>query len=132
GGLVHDVVFEDVCIRDTANPVFMDTNYSAHASKADGRSPVFRDIVIRNVRVEGGGKVTLEGLDAAHRLGIQFDNVMFDDPGKIRISAVHAEVRTGPGPFNLKVAGEDTTVSGTRGEALRNACTDRFVDFPLR
>ena len=131
GGLVHDVVFEDVCIRDTANPVFMDTSYSAHVSKGEHRVPVFRDIVIRDVRVEGAGKVTLEGFDAAHRLGIQFDNVVFDDPGAIKISAKHADVKAGPGAFNLKVSGDDVKVSGMVGEAeKKNACSGKFVDFP--
>lgn len=132
GGLVRDVVFEDVCIRDTANPILMDTSYSAHVSKADNRPPVFRDITVRNVRVEGGGKVTLEGLDAAHRLGIQFDNVVFDDPALVKVSAKHAEVKVGPGEFNLQVAGEDATVSGTAGTSVKNACTGKFLAFPLR
>lgn len=132
GGLVHDVVFEDVCMRDTANPIFMDSNYSAGASKATNLPPVFRDILLRDVRVEGGGKVTLDGLDASHRLGIQFDNVVFDDPGKIKVAARHADVTIGPGPFNLKVEGADTTISGTPGTAPRNACGNKFVDFPLR
>jgi polygalacturonase len=132
GGLVHDVVFEDVCIRDTTHPVLMDTSYSAHVSQADSRPPVFRDIVIRNVRVEGGGKVTLEGLDATHRLGIQFDNVQFDDPAKIKISATHADVITGPGPFNLAVSGDDVTVAGAPRPGSKNACAGKFVEFPLR
>jgi polygalacturonase len=132
GGLVDDVVFEDVCIRDTANPILMDTNYSAHVSKEDSRPPVFRNITVRNVRVEGGGKVTLEGLDAAHRLGIRFDGVWFDDPASIRVSAQHADVKTGPGAFNLKVTGADVTVSGSAGKSVKNACTGKFVDFPLR
>lgn len=132
GGLVSGIVFEDVCIRDTANPVFMDTNYSAHASKNADRPPVFRDITLRNVAVEGGGKVTLEGLDAAHPLGIRFDNVVFDDPGKIKISARHARVETGPGAFNLNVAGENVTVTGTPGNAGGRSCSGKFVSFPLR
>ncbi len=132
GGLVHDVVFEDVCIRDTANPVIMDTSYTAHVSKADSKPPVFRDIMVRNVRVEGGGKVTLEGIDATHHLGIQFDNVQFDDAAKIKVSATHAEAKVGPGAFDLKIAGDDVTVSGTAGKSARNACTDKFVEFPLR
>ena len=132
GGLVRDVIFDDVCIRDTANPVLMDTSYTAHASKDDNMPPVFRDIVVRNVRVEGGGKVTLEGLDAAHRLGIQFDNVWFDEPAKIKVSAVHAEVKEGPGLFNLKIGGDDVTVSGTSGSGAKNSCSAKFVDFPIR
>jgi len=132
GGLVHHVVYEDVCIRETANPVMMDTRYSAHASETDNRPPVFRDIAVRDVRVAGGGKVTLEGLDATHRLGIQFDNVVFDDPAQIRVSATQADIVVGPGPFNLKVAGPGVAVSGTSGTASGNACTGKFVDFPVR
>src|ERR1035437_5831969 len=41
GGLVRDVVFEDVCIRDTANPILMDPSHSPPVSKADNRPPVF-------------------------------------------------------------------------------------------
>ncbi|HEX4810697.1 MAG TPA: glycosyl hydrolase family 28 protein [Bryobacteraceae bacterium] len=131
GGLVHDVVFEDVCIRNTENPIFMDTSYSAHASKTSGLLPVFRDIVLRNVRVEGVGKITLEGYDAAHRLGIQFDGVEFDDAQAIQVSAMHADVKVGPGPFNLGVAGEDVTVSGRAGPGSENACGGKFVGFPM-
>jgi polygalacturonase len=56
GGLVHHVVFEDVWIRNTPNPIFMDTSYSAHTSQESGRIPVFRGIVLRNVLVEGQEK----------------------------------------------------------------------------
>jgi polygalacturonase len=132
GGLVHDVVFEDVCIRDTANPVLMDTSYTAHVSQADNKIPVFQDIAIRNVRVEGGGKVTLEGYDAAHHLGIRFDNLVFDNPEQIKVSATHADVKIGPGPFSLKVTGPDVTVSGVAGRGARTSCSARFVEFPLR
>ena len=132
GGLVHDVVYDGVCIRDTANPIFMDTNYSAGSSPATNRPPEFRDITIRNVLVEGGGKVTLEGLDEGHRLGIHFDNVIFDDPSKMKISAKYADVTLGPGAFNLKIAGRDVTVSGSVGKSNRNTCAETFVGFPLK
>jgi polygalacturonase len=132
GGLVHDVLYEDVCIRDTAGPIVMDTTYSAHASKAENRPPQFRDILVRNIRVEGGGKVTLQGIDTEHKLGIQFDNVAFDDPQNIKVSAAHAEIRQGPGPFNLRIAGSDVIVSGSPGPGARNACAEKFVPFPLR
>jgi polygalacturonase len=130
GGLVDDVVYEDVCIRNTAEPIVMDSSYSAHVSNASGRLPVFRDITLRNVAVAGEGKVSLEGTDADHRLGIQFDNVVFDDPGAIVVSATEADVKVGPGPFNLKVTGEDVKVTGSPGKGAPNACTGKFVDFP--
>ena len=132
GGLVREVVFEDVCMRDTANPVILDTSYTAHVSPADHKAPEFRDITVRNVSVAGGGKVTLEGVDAAHRSGIQFDNVVFDEPAKIKVAARHTEVKTGPGPFNLTIQGDDVSFSGTPGAAPKNSCVGKFVDFPLR
>ena len=132
GGLVHDVVFEDVCIRDTENPILMDTSYSAGSSKATGRIPMFRDIVVRNTLVEGPGKVTLEGYDAAHRLGIQFNNAQFEDAAGTRIVAKNADIKIGPGAFNLNIAGPDVTVSGIAGQSAKNACGGRFVDFPLK
>ena len=132
GGLVHDVLFDNVCIRDTANPILMDTSYTAHVSEQQNKPPQFRNIVLRNVRVEGGGKVTLEGIDAAHKLGIQFDNVTFADPVHIKVSAAHAEVKQGPGPFSLHITGTDVSVSGTAGNAAHTTCSSRFVPFPMR
>ena len=132
GGLVHSVTFEDVCIRDTENPILMDTSYSAGSSNATGRIPIFRDILVRNTRIEGPGKVTLEGYDATHRLQIQFDNVQFADPAGIKISAKNADIKVGPGAFNLKIEGPAVTVTGTPGNSPGNACSDRFVAFPLK
>src|SRR5579871_3645845 len=132
GGLVEDVVYEDVCIRDTANPVIMDTSYTAHVSPSDNKVPAFRDITVRNVWVGGGGKVTLEGIDSAHRTGIQFDNVVFEQPEKIKVAARHSEVKAGPGPFNLQIDGEDVAFTGKPGAGAKNACSGKFVDFPLR
>ena len=128
GGLVQDIQFEDVCIRNTGNPLFLDTHYTAIMSPERNRPPTFRDIVFRNVRVEGGGKVVLDGLDAEHRLGVLFDNVWFDDPSKIRLQASHGEIKTSS--FNLAIKGGDITVTDVPGAAAKNACSEKFVDFP--
>ncbi len=128
GGLVRDVVYEDVCIRDTANPVILETDYTAHVSKESAKIPVYRDIVFRNVRVEGGGKVTLQGIDAEHKVSVRFDNVVFDDPGAIRVAAVNTEVDMGPGPFNLKIEGASI---GPLRDTPKNACSGKFVPFPM-
>ncbi len=132
GGLVHDVVFEDVCIRDTPNPIMMDTSYTAHVSAADNKIPVFRDIVVRNVLVDGPGTLTLDGHDFTHRLGIQFDNVVFADPSAIKIKARNSDVKIGPGAFNLNITGQNVNVSGTAGPSATVSCANRFVDFPTQ
>jgi polygalacturonase len=132
GGLVHDVVYEDVCIRDTKNPIYMDSNYSAATGPTHDKLPVFTAITLRNVRVEGSGKITLEGFDQAHRLGMTFDNVTLDHPGDIKISAHFADITLGPGLVNFLPAGEDVKTAGVNGKGLPNACTGKFVPMPGR
>ena len=132
GGEVKDVVFDDICIRDTPNPILMDTSYTAHASKESNRIPFFHDIVVRDVAVGGPGKVTLDGYDAAHPVGIQFDNVVFDEPGKIKVAAHNADVRIGPGAFPLKIEGDHIRVTGTPGTSSPNNCGGKLIDFPTQ
>ena len=128
GGLVHDVVYEDICIRDTKNPIFMDSNYSFYGEARD-KLPAFRDIVLRDVRVLGAGKITLDGYDETHRLGIAFDNVTLANPEKVKISAVHADVKNGPGPVNFHAVGEDVRESGTAGAGAGRSCEGKFVEM---
>jgi polygalacturonase len=129
GGLVHDVVYEDVCIRNTKNPILMDTDYQ-HFGPGGDKLPTFQDITLRNVRIIGDGKVRLNGFDATHRLGIAFDNVLLDQPDSVKMAAAHATVTLGPGPTNLHPSGDDVTVTGNPGQGEPNACQNKFVDFP--
>jgi polygalacturonase len=131
GGKVTDAVYEDVCIRDTKNPIYMDSDY-AHFGRTGDKIPWFTGVVLKDVRVEGAGKITLQGYDAEHRLGMTFDNVHFDSPKDIKVIAEHADLKFGPGPVNLKVAGEGVTVTGTNGTGKANACTGKFVPIPER
>ena len=129
GGLVHDITYSDVCIRDTKNPIVMDSTYPFYGSVRD-KLPEFRDILLHDIRVLGGGKITLDGYDAAHRLGIKFDNVHLDDAREISISASHADVTLGPGPANFRPSGEDVKMTDERGSGHPIACEARFVPFP--
>ena len=131
GGLVEDVVYTDVCIRDTKNPIFMDSDYEHYGRKGD-RFPAFRGIVLRDVRVLTGGRITLQGFDDEHRLGMTFDNVHFDDPAAIKIVAEHARLSFGPGAVNLRPAGDDVEIAGTPSSGTPNACQDKFVPLPVR
>ena len=132
GGLVKDVVYSDVCIRDTRNPIYMDSVYEHVGRDQGSRLPEFTGIVLKDVRVEGGGKITLQGFDEQHRLGMTFDNVHFDAPGSLKVLAEHALLTYGPGPMNLKVSGEDVKIEGAPGAGTPNACTDQFVPMPER
>lgn len=129
GGLVEDVVYDDVCIRDTKNPILMDTHYSFRGKEQD-RLPDFRGIVLRNVRVLGSGKVTLDGFDAAHPLGMTLDNVTLESPASISITGSFADLTLGPGPVNFKPQGVGITIKGTAGRGNPISCEGKFPAFP--
>jgi polygalacturonase len=128
GGPVRDVVYEDVCIQNTKNPILMDSNYS-YMGEARDKLPSFEGVILRNVRVLSAGKITLDGFDAAHRLGIAFDNVFLDAAAASKFTAVHAEIAEGPG-VNFSPSGEDVHVIKSSGKATRNSCEGKFVPFP--
>jgi polygalacturonase len=131
GGKVTDAVYEDICIRGTKNPIYMDSDY-AHFGKTGDKVPWFTGIVLKDVRVQGAGKITLQGYDAQHRLGMTFDNVQFDSLDDVKVIAEHADLTFGPGAVNLKVAGEGVTVTGAVSSGKPNACTGKFVAMPER
>jgi polygalacturonase len=129
GGKVHDIVYTDVCIRDTKNPIYMDSDY-AHFGRSGTKLPDFTDIVLRDIRIQDGGKITLQGYDEPHRLGMTFDNVHLDSPEAIKVAAEHAVLSYGPGPVNLKVAGDDVVIKGSPTAGRPNACENKFVPMP--
>jgi polygalacturonase len=135
GGLVHDVVYDDVCVRNSPNPILFDTAYSANGSMEGTSYPTFVDITLRNVRVSGGGKISLNGFSQEHRLGLNLDDVLLTDAGSARYtySVRHADFRVGPGPVNVNLQGEDSKVTGSvlaRTGEVAESCADKFVQFP--
>ncbi len=129
GGLVQDITYDDVCIRDSRNPILLDTAYS-YPGRGKDLFPDYKDITFHDVRISGGGKIQFGGLDAVHRVGVKLDGVeLMDGAEKYKIDAAHADVHLGPGPVNFSVAGEDVKVSGKAGKRSLPSCAGRFVGF---
>jgi len=131
GGLVHDVVYDDVCVRDTKVPILVDSHYPFSGKDRD-KLPTFTDIVMRNVRVFGGEKITLEGYDSEHRLGITLDNVTLDLLPATKLLVAHAIVTLGAGAPSFLPRGEDVSITGKPGKATPNTCRDKFVPMPVQ
>ncbi|MDR3736835.1 MAG: glycosyl hydrolase family 28 protein [Acidobacteriaceae bacterium] len=135
GGLVHDVVYDDVCVRDSPNPITLDTSYSAAGSLEGKLFPEYRDVTLHNVRVSGGGKISFNGYSHEYRAGVNLDTVVltdYDNVAAYKYSINHADIKLGPGPVNLKVeGGADSTVTGNAGEGVVAGCKEKFVPFPL-
>jgi polygalacturonase len=131
GGLVHHVTYEDVCIRNTKEPILMDTHYTASAETTGSLIPVFRDIVLRDIRIIDGGKITFDGYDDAHRMGMMLDGVVTDAPEKTKVMSSFLDLTIAAGgpmtlPFGDRATVHTTGASGTAGRAP-NACTGKFI-----
>lgn len=131
GGLVHDVIYDDICIRNSPNPITFDTGYTAAGTLQGNSLPTYRDITLRNVRIAGGGKISFNGYSQDHRAGATLDNVLLTDKADYTYSLRHADIIIGPGPVNLNLAGgTDSTLSGQAAKGSPASCADKFVPFP--
>ena len=134
GGQVHDVEYDDVCIRNTRTPIMITSHaesfghHEVDAAESD-KTPTFTDIRFGNVLIQGGGRMSLDGLDAAHHLGVSFHNVVADQPEPIRAAASHADIQLDGS--NIAASGVDFKVTGTPSKGTPNACSEKFVPFPV-
>ncbi len=130
GGLVEDVVYEDICIRDSKIPILFDSDYS-FPGKSVSQLPAYSGIALRNVRVSGGGKIQFNGFDHTHRVGVTLDGVLaLDSPAHYKAQASHSDLTFGPGPVNLVFTGDDSTVNGKEVNGNLPGCAAKFVPFP--
>ena len=130
GGVVDGVTYDDVCIRDSKNPILLDTAYSYPGNGKD-LFPEYKDITFHNVRISGGGKIQFGGLDATHRVQARLDGVeLTDGAAKYKITAAHADLGLGPGPVDFSVGGEDVRVTRIGGKGKLPSCAGKFVPFP--
>jgi polygalacturonase len=129
GGLVHDVLFRDVCIRNTKNPLVFTPLYTTFSGNL---LPIYRDITLENVHVLTAGSFTFQGLDAEHKLAIKLNNVFADDQRNSKMFNKDADIVIGNKLGNLEPAGENVSVhqmpDSKAGVPL--TCESRFVPFP--
>jgi len=135
GGHVHDVVFDNICIRNTATPIDIETTYiDANAPRAgwiNGTAfPLFTDITLHNVVTEGGSHLRLMGFDAQHVTELRLDDVHVEGVEKMTQQVSNARVSIGPGSTNWVPKGENVTVSGTSHEGGASSCAAKWVPFP--
>jgi len=135
GGLVSDVVYEDVCIRDTRQPIWFSTVYTDSNTSADkfaGQANYahFTNITLRNVRAEGGDTITMNGIAPQLRTEVAFDGVSLSPALKQKLA--HVKLTLGPGPVDFSVApkADDVVVEGKPGKGKLESCKDKFPKWP--
>ncbi len=129
GGLVRDVVYDDVCIRNSPNPIFFDTGYTAAGVLQGGRLPTYKDITLKNVTLLGGGNISFNGYASNRRIGVTLDGVVISGSQPYSYSIRHTDFHVGPGSMNLQLSGIDSTITGKASESEQQDCSTKFVPF---
>lgn len=129
GGLVHDIVYRNVCMRNVRNPILITPHYT---TLPGGLPPIYRGITLSDVRILTPGVYTFEGLDAGHKLELRLDNVFASDMDRSRIHAGNAEITIGPRRGNLEPEGPGVSSTIQPGAAAGQPidCQSRFAPFP--
>jgi len=117
GGIVNNVLFKNVCMRDVTNAILIDTAYNPLFSGS--LIPNFQTITFQNIHdVTCLGQtqpvVTLNGFSPLYPAGpITLDNTIVDNIGPQAVEAEFSNIVTGPGPVNYAqyISGQDVTVT---------------------
>jgi polygalacturonase len=128
GGLVQEVRYENVCIRNVTNPIVLTPHYTNFSGEL---LPEYRDITLRNVHILTPGEYVFAGLDAQHHLGVTLDNVFAEGLSGSHVLSEHANITMG-GQGNLVPQGTDVAVERVSDShpAQPLACGNRFAAFP--
>lgn len=129
GGLVHDLTYRNVCIRNVKNPLVFTPLYTTFSGDL---LPQYRDITLQNIHILTGGSYTFLGLDEQHKLDITLQNVFADEQKNSTFISKDAEIRIGSQRGNLEPSGEDVSLAQTPGSTPGTAlqCEASFVPFP--
>jgi polygalacturonase len=135
GGLVHDAIYQDICIRDSPRPIDITMSYAANGPVKGPSPPTFRDINLKDVRVAGGGLVLFDGYDHTHRAQVNLDGVYLLDlaspPKPYTYTFDYADITYASGGSNIHLPeGNDVTVTGKPSEGKPASCTEKFTPFP--
>jgi polygalacturonase len=131
GGLVNNVAYSDICMRDVSNPIFLTPKYSTMTGSS---IPQYTNIKLQNVHIVSGGsntpKITLDGYDAAHMNSVTLDNVVVDGVSASNVTASYTNVTLGPGNVNFMPSGTNVNVTNAiSGSSTPNPCTNKWVTF---
>ena len=143
GGTVHDVVYSDICIRNSVKrPIDITMAYASNGPVKVPSPPTFHPATsstLKDVRVSGGGgdpTILFDGYDHDHRAQITLDGVWLTDaanrPTPYTYKFDYADITYGPGGSNIQLPtpATDVTITGKPSEGKPDSCADMFVPFP--
>lgn len=141
GGLVHDMVYRNICMRDIEVPIAISPYYNNGTIdqffdpgfKGD-RIPDYKKITIENVTDETTGDVLIAGQDEAHRTQVDLINLTIKGITLDKMHLKMADIGDGGTNLPLDKAAEGNSVKvialDVKAPAKAYSCEGKFV--PMR
>jgi polygalacturonase len=128
GGLVQNVTFENVCVRDVVNTILINTAYNplfAGTSFPNFQNITFRDFHAVTCQGLTPPVVNLGGFNAMYPVTpLTLDNVIVDQLATVGVAAQYANIVLGPGNVNFMPSGPGVTVTNNiAGGSAPYQCT---------
>jgi polygalacturonase len=136
GGLVDNIVYRDICMRDQNNPLLISTAYNPLF--AGELYPEFGTVTLQNVRHVTCMNtkplvVNIEGHSRVRRTGpVTLDNVVIDNIGPLNVYAEYADITIGPGGANFRPKGVDVNLTDeSSGDGIPKKCVFPKLPAPV-
>jgi polygalacturonase len=144
GGPVHDLTYQNICMRDVKNPIAISPYYTNQTTEGyedpkytGDRIPDYKAITIRNVIDTTPGDVLIAGLNDDHRTEVTLDGVRVNGITPQQVHGHFATVTLGPMGSNLDFSATDIKVvppskplsptSDAGGKEPAFTCDGKFV-----
>jgi len=139
GGLVHDLTYRNICMRDVQVPIAISPYYNNGTTDQffdpgfkGEKIPEYRNITIENVTDLSPGDILIAGYDQAHRTQLNLKNVHIHGLTPDRLHLKYADINAAGTDFPFAQAKDQAEVKLTSGSASGAAysCAGKFV--PMR
>ncbi len=139
GGLVHDLVYKNICMRDVGVPIAISPYYNNQTIEGfvdpgikGDRIPDYKAITLENITDLSPGDVLIAGYDEAHRTQLNLINVNFKGMTVDKMHLKLADIGNGGTNLPLEKAAEGNDVKVTAMGAAKTpyACDGKFL--PMR
>ncbi len=140
GGLVHDLTYRNICMRDVPVPIAISPFYNNQTVEGftdpgitGTRIPDYKNITLENVVATTPGDVLIAGKDSEHVTEVKFDGVIVNGITPDRVHSQFSHITVAGRGTALRFSGTGVTVDGqtaTSGAGLDadvRACADKFV-----
>ena len=143
GGLVHDLTYRNICMRDVQIPIAISPFYNNQTVEGftdpnipGDRIPDYKNITLQNIIATTPGDVLVAGKDADHITEIKLDGVIINQIKPEQIHAQFTHITLDGRGTTMKFSGTGVTVDGRVTIAADNQdgsvqiCSAKFL--PMR